>query len=576
MQEEGARASRPLLLTLGLLLLASLVVRIVALKIWGIGAVDAGYVRLAENLVKGRGYVGIMGPGLDLNTPPFLPLLISGASFLTGGCEQGLRFASVLFGAFLPLPVFGIALQIFGRRTALIAAAFAILHPLLVNLSIAQLPEGIYATLLLSAVYLVLRALNRPSIAAWLWVGVGFGLAYLDRPEAFAPLLIAAFFALTATAGSLSIRCKRTAVALLAFAALALPEVMFIYKATGKVRLDAKSALVFALSSRVLAAQAHSSQDRRSLTELEDEPSSQPNIENWQPWQEKWASAAIDASLKPTGVFMRPAADVIRESHITLTELFRIVGAGMRRNTPMFLEQLSSKWFGAPFLTALAVLGAFRRPWPRPLASRRLFVLLVPLTSVVATFSALWTYPRFYFVLVPFLLIWAANGLVEIGLWVRASSAFVQWRWLNRRLFQYVVPGLIGLITVVYPVRAVRALYEFSQSSSIQIEKEVGLWIGQQQDRPVTIMDQILPLAFYAVAQLQPAPYCNSDAALRFLDAAKVDYVILRRGEVYTKYYEDWLAHGIPDPRAQLVFVSSSAPTDQIFVYRWHRADAQL
>src|SRR5260370_10515706 len=261
-QAQTLRSSRGLSLTLGVLLLASFAARLVESRIYGREAIEgdgAGEVRIAENLRKGIGYISIMGlgPGLDLNTPPLFPFLISGASFVTRNYEQAGRLVSFVFGVLLPLPVFGVASLLFGRRTALIAAAMAILHPLLINLSLAIFPEGIYATLLLSAVYLVLRALNRPSIRAWLWVGAAFCFAYLARPEAVAPLLIAALFALTAPAGPLSMRRKRAVVALLAFAVLALPEVIFIYKATGKVRLDAKSALVFILRTRGLAAQPH-------------------------------------------------------------------------------------------------------------------------------------------------------------------------------------------------------------------------------------------------------------------------------------------------------------------------------
>jgi 4-amino-4-deoxy-L-arabinose transferase-like glycosyltransferase len=567
-------------LILGLIVVASFAVRIAALRFWGTGAIEddgAEYARIAQNLRNGVGYVGIATPGLELNFPPLVPFLISGASIVTGRYEQAGRLVSLVLGALLPLPVFGIALRLFNRRTAFVAAALTILHPLLVNLSFAILSEGPYATLLLSAVYLVLCALDRPSIGAWLLVGGGFGLAYLVRPEAVAPLVIAAFFALTATQGKLAIRCKRAISALALFAVLALPEMILIYRETGRVRLDGKSAIVFALSSRVLAAQSNREAGRLSLDAQQDEPSSLPNLESWQPWQEKWAGHAIDTNLRGTGVWMRPNAEVIRETHITLKDLLRIVRKAMRQNIPAFLQQLSSRWLGAPFLPALALLGALRRPWRRPLASYRLFVLLVPATSVVATFSVIWIYPRFYFVLVPFLLIWAANGLVEIGLWVRASSAAVGWGWLRPGVSQYIIPGLIGLAAVIYPLKEVRTLYEFAQSSpSSEIEKEVGLWIGKQQNHPVKIMDVTVPLSFHAGAQFVSFPYCSAELALRFLDAAKGDYVVLRRGVKFTQYYEDWLTNGIPDPRAELVFVTSGANAGQFVVYRWHRADGHL
>jgi hypothetical protein len=102
------------------------------------------------------------------------------------------------------------------------------------------------------------------------------------------------------------------------------------------------------------------------------------------------------------------------------------------------------------------------------------------------------------------------------------------------------------------------------------------LWIGKQQNHPVKIMDVTVPLSFHAGAQFVSFPYCSAELALRFLDAAKGDYVVLRRGVKFTQYYEDWLTNGIPDPRAELVFVTSGANAGQFVVYRWHRADGHL
>jgi hypothetical protein len=64
--------------------------------------------------------------------------------------------------------------------------------------------------------------------------------------------------------------------------------------------------------------------------------------------------------------------------------------------------------------------------------------------------------------------------------------------------------------------------------------------------------------------------------ALRFLDAAKVDYVILRRGEEYTQYYKDWLTNGIPDRRAELVYGTPGPEGDDIMVVRWKRDGSHI
>jgi 4-amino-4-deoxy-L-arabinose transferase-like glycosyltransferase len=564
----ASTAWRHRFLVLGLVVVASFALRVGALKFWGTGAIEsegAEYARIAENLRKGVGYVGIATPGPELLFPPLLPLLISGASLATGSYVRAGRLVSLVLGTLLPLPVFGIASRLFSRRVGLIAAALTILHPLLVNLSFTVLSEGPYATLLLSAVYVVLLALERPSLKMWALVGGVFGVAYLLRQEAVVPLMIAVLFALTATEGKFAARCKRAVAALTIFTFLALPEVVFIYRSTGKVRLEGKSAIFYALGTRILAREAVLRKDHLS-----------PDVQYAE--AKDWTDFAINADLEATGIWMRSNAEVIQKTRMTLKDATHLVQNAGRRSIPTFVQYLSARWFSAPFLTALVLLGAMRRPWRRPQITSRLFVALVPVSAILATLSALWSTPRFYFVLLPFLLIWAGNGLFEVGLWIKTSSAAAGWSWLSPQVSEYVIPSFIGLLAVVaYPLNGVRDLYDFAQGSpSSQVVKEAGLWVGRQQDRPVKIMDLSTPLALHADAQYVHFPYCSGDLALRFLDSAKVDYVVLRRNERFSQYYADWFARGIPDPRAQLVYASSGVNAGDIVVFRWHRADSKV
>jgi hypothetical protein len=205
-----------------------------------------------------------------------------------------------------------------------------------------------------------------------------------------------------------------------------------------------------------------------------------------------------------------------------------LFGKGVGRNVPVMFQRLSSDWLGAPLLPALALLGALRRPWRGLQASSRLFVMLVAAVPVVANTIALQPgLPRYSFVFVPLLSIWAANGLFAVGLWARASSAAAGWILLARPIVsQYIVPGLIGLAMIISPAKGVRRLYKFSESAlPSRVEKEVGLWIRRQQNVRARIMDTQMPLAYHAGAQFSHFPYCTGELALRYLDAAQVDYI---------------------------------------------------
>ena len=578
-QGQGNRASerqpRNTGLWLILLVLASLAVRLAAWAHWPATAIEsegAEYARLAENLRNGIGFVGLVTPGAQLNFNPLFPLLIAAVSYVTHNYELAGRLVALIMGALLPLPVFGIASRLFNRRVGFIAAALALLHPLLVHLSFTVFSEGPYATLLLSAVYLVVRALREPSLKWWSLAGAGFGLSYLVRAEASAVFAIALLFAVTATGGSLGLRSKQAAAALLVFVALALPEVIFIYRSTGKLHLEGKSTIFFYTGKRILAAETRPGLDYESPGGQHEVPSPAPNVESGQSWQDKWAFYGIDSHLKGMGFPMRLHAEVIRETHITLKDQFRLLLRGVRQNAPVLFQRLSSDWLGAPLLPALALLGAVRRPWRGPQTSSRLFVLLVASAPVMATFFALWNEQRYSFLLVPLLCVWAANGLVAVGLWAKASSAAAGWRVFSRPVIaQGIVPGLIGLAMVISPIKGVGRVYVFADDASSPINKELGVWIGRQQTFPVRIMDLSIPLAYHAGAQFAYFPYTTGELALRYLDAVQVDYVVFRRGEKFTHYYEEWLAHGIPDPRAELVDVSSVPGAEKFAIYRWHR-----
>jgi len=466
---------RRLWVLLTLMVAASFAVRVAAWAYWQTGAIEsegAEYARIAENLRNGIGYVGLVTPGSELLFSPLFPLLIAGTSFITHNYELAGRLVALIMGAPLPLPVFGIASRLFNWRVGLIAAMLTLLHPVLVHLSFTVFSEGPYTTLLLCAVYLVVRALNDSSTRLWLLVGGAFGLSYLLRAEASAVFAIAVLFALVATEGNRTVRFKRAMAAVAVFVVLALPEVILIYRSTGKVRLEGKSTIFSYTGRRILAAEMNPGVDYESPGGQHEVPSPAPNVGSGQSWEDKWAFYGIDSHLKGMGFPLRPHAEVIRETQVTLKDVFRLFEKGVRQNAPELFRRLSSDWLGAPLLPALALLGALRRPWRGSQTSSRLFVLLVGAAPVLATFFALWNEERYYFVLVPLLCIWAANGLFEVGLWTKASSDAAGWRVLGRPMVSHwLVPGLIGLVMVASPVRAVRRVYVFVDSAPGQGSK---------------------------------------------------------------------------------------------------------
>jgi 4-amino-4-deoxy-L-arabinose transferase-like glycosyltransferase len=558
-----------------------LAIRIAAWMYFGTGTIEsegAEYAKIAENFRNGVGFVGLVVPGPQIHFPPLYSLLIAGASFFTADYESAGRLVSLILGALLPLPVFGIALRLFNKTAAIIAGALSLLHPLTIYLSFMVLSEGSYATLLLFAVYLVIRALDESSNRLWPLIGAAFGVCYLLRVEALGAFAISLLFALFLK-GSYLDKGKRIVGAVVVLLLFALPVSIFIYRSTGRLMLEAKSTTITYFDSRILAAEKKPEVDFVSAGGLHDVPSPAHFVEGaTYPWEVMWASYSINPDLQEVGSGMRPWAEVVREEKINSRDVFPLLLTGVRKAIPQLFKQLSSLWLGAPLLPALALFGAFRRPWRGPQALSRAYFMLVTFAPVAATLFIFWgDNARYYFIFVPILSIWAANGLLGIRLWANASTSAAGWETLNRKpVYQWILPAFLALVTVTAPIKAVISNYEFSMSApATRIDKEVGLWLGSQQRNPIRVMDLSLPLSFHADAQRHVYfPYTSGELALRYLDAAKVDYIVLRHGERYTKYYEEWMEKGIPSPRAELLRPSVSG-AEKFVVYRWHHIHAE-
>ncbi len=567
-----------------LLVVASLAVRLAGWAYWGSGTIEsegAEYAKIAENLRMGVGYVGFVVPGPQVNFPPLFPWLIAGTSLFTGDYELAGRLVTLVLGALLPLPVYGVASRLFNRRVGFIAAMLVLLHPLLVHLSYMVYAEGPYPTLLLTAIYLIVRALEDSSNKWWMWAGGALALCYLLRAEALAALAIAVLFALAATTGNLAARFKSAGSMVAVFLLLALPQVIFLFQATGKVMLEGKSTVLFSYTGgRILAAKDHPGVPYVSAGGRRDVPSPAPGTGDgggYASWEEAWAFYAIGSDLKPTGTSMRPFAEVARETKTKLDDSVRLVFQGVRQSAPNLPHVFSSAWLGAPFLPAIALLGMFRRPWRGPRAKPRLFLMLITVAPAIATFFVLWADARYFFVFVPLLSIWAANGLYEIGRWTKASCTAAGWNALAHPMVsEGIVPALLGIVLIVSPFKAVATQWDFTDSGPAnRVDREVGLWLKRQQAAPIRIMDLSLPLSYHAGAQMHYYfPYASEESTLGYLASLNVDYIVLREGFKFTHYYEEWLAHGIPDRRAELLRPPAIPGAERFRIYHWHRDDS--
>jgi 4-amino-4-deoxy-L-arabinose transferase-like glycosyltransferase len=239
------------------------------------------------NLFEGRGYVGMLNNGTQLNFPPLYPISIAVVSLVTGDAEIAARAINVVLAALLVIPMFSIAEQVYGWRAAVAVAALVVLHPVLIAAGASTYAEGPYLTLTAFATMYLVRWMEHRRVVQAIAAGTFLGLAYLVRPEAF---LTVGMFVAGGLMMALVRRERRTALIatlslIAAFAVVAAPNVVFLTATTGQFRLQAKGTLSYYWGERM----------NRGMSYME-------------------SALGIGPELQEVGVFMRPNLEVMQST----------------------------------------------------------------------------------------------------------------------------------------------------------------------------------------------------------------------------------------------------------------------
>ena len=511
----------------------------------------AEYARIGMNVLEGRGYIGMLNNGTQLNFPPLYPLSIALLSLITGNAEIAARTINVVLGALLVIPMFRMAEQIYGWREALAVAALIVLHPVLIAAGASTYAEGPYLTLTAFATMYVLRWVEQRRLVHAITAGVFFGLGYLVRPEAF---LAVGMFAAAGLIMAVVTRERRTPlIATLglvgAFAVLAAPNVAFLTSTTGQFRLQAKGTLGYYWGERM----------NRGMSYME-------------------SALGIGPQLQEEGVFMRPNLEVMKSTKYSASQYLSFIIRAARRNLLPIARTLTAQAdVGSPWLFLLVAMGLFRTAWDR----RRLVLegnlLAVAALSVAVLLAIQELWFRYYLVAIGFLLLWAGKGATELASWGR--DTFV--RVTGSARFAAGVGAICAAIAMVLVLataaRALPSNVQFAESHNRE-RRQAGLWLAQQQPSPTWVMDVGVQVGYYANAHVAYLPFAEEGTALRYIDKRKPDYIVLLGAEPGgLPYTAKWFKDGIPDSRAVLVYDEGTATSydtgtslmERIKIYRW-------
>ncbi|MBV8901742.1 MAG: glycosyltransferase family 39 protein [Verrucomicrobia bacterium] len=510
------------------------------------------YLRVAENLLAGKGYVGLRENGLQLLYPPLFPGAIALATALVGNAESAARLIDLLAGTALVIPIYLIARRLGGERVALLSAFLAAVHPYLVALSTSIFSENLYLLFLLAGVYGVIGA---RSDARYAWcsaalAGACFGLAYLARPEGLVFAGVGAIALSLVKSGRPILRLRLAVILAGCTAVIALPYMAWLTASTGQLLLESKSADNYAAKKQILA--------HVPLGEI---------------------FFGINDDLSPKGASMESNAEEIRQWHQDSYHAVRFAIETAPQSIWDVVRWLVFKRvLGGPVLVVCAITGLIcgirrREPWfihgaLLALAGGALLALLfVPTQRVFQD--------RYLVSFLPPMLIWSAGGIAIMSAWIGEKAVARGWvaaAGRTRRRVEVAASVLPAALLILLPLSTLRGTSEFGQGwGDSHVAKQVGLWLkGHLSGQHARVMDLTPTVAYYSGSTMACFPWTTPDKALAYIESKKIDYLVLpSRADETIPYLASWIKDGIPDKRATAIHRAQDRGGGEIVVYRW-------
>ena len=509
----------------------------------------ADYARQGENLLHGKGFRGIMGHQ-ELLDPPGYAILIAGMTFLVRNSETATKVISLLFGVGLIVPLYFLCLRVYGRKTALFAAGLVAVHPIFVGLSSTAYSETVYIPLVMLGIFFGLVATESNKIFESGMAGICFACAYLTRQEAIAFLAITGFWILFH--GFLRRAARPAGLAfsamILAFALLASPYVIYLSVQTGHFRIEAKNGINYLIAKRQMEGIPH-----------------------------RVAAFGIDDNLNVQGPILDPNKFIDQTPSMGFLNLLRYARSTAFENARLYFNGLLSNQFGSPFLLFLAFLGLFQKPWDVSRLLREAFLVGMFSYVIVMLLLAHMYQTRYCFIVLPFLTIWAANGLAALVDWGTGTAATLVRGRLSPKLVGATMAALAVACVVIVSARAIQSVSEFAWSEPAYLPVKIaGLWLRNYQPGPKSVMADACALPYYAGGTQIVFPVAEAALVLRYIEHKNPDFIVMYTHErSASRSIASWFDEGIPDPRAQLIYDNGLKGELAIRIYKWSKTHAE-
>ena len=437
----------------------------------------------------------------------------------------------------------------YGIRVAYLSAALVAFHPLLIALSGSIYNEDVYITLLLASIFFGMRSLESRRNKDYVLLGLCLSLAYLSCPEAFAYVW---FFVLAAWISVLVARTpiRRAAVgsALIVgtFLLVASPYLRFLYVHTGGVRWEGKWNLNYSIDYRM-----------------------------------RWGMNLTEAAygLGPDATVAGPQMDPFRFAAYTpyphsFAEKVKTLWAIAKLNGPVETRVVHDWALGGLLMLALALLGLFRKSWSRRRLFHEAIMICVVISIVFLAMTNCEVSLRHVLSLAALGSVWAAKGIEEFSKWSISFVCALKVGFLPpaKTVGRIIEVGLVLAIFAV-ALEGTRGNFLFSiEQSRYAYVKQACLWLKEFSPGPKRIACVGVIPTYYAEGTLISLPYADTAQALQYVDSMNVDFIVLDSHWVgHFPELSDWMKHGIPDNRAQLIHAAGIDADNRIAIYRWEK-----
>ncbi|MEP6925974.1 MAG: glycosyltransferase family 39 protein [Pyrinomonadaceae bacterium] len=364
------------------------------------------YLIMGRKLITGD-FVG----GIGCYWAPFYPLMVGISSLIFNDLEFAGRFVSVVAGTLIVVPTYILIRNFYGKLAASLGAFLIVIQPNLIWNSTSLMTESLYTLIFTTGLLVGWYALCSNKTQTFFFTGLLFGAAYLTKPEAIG--FIGLFFVITIIAKlfqsrlafyKVSVNCL---LLIIGFLILSLPYVAYLNQKTGHWTISQK--VMNNLPSAGLSTPLLKLKNDGQTTTLD------------QLFGETYESISQSTTVLPAPLTL-PMPAVVTESALPspsrpspqsfAARVFDILKKELKEMVPQIFPYL---------FIFLAIIGLFRQPWTKLRTAKEIYLTLF-LSATLIGYSLTYAEERYLLAVVPILLCWASNGIIEFEKWLIDSA----------------------------------------------------------------------------------------------------------------------------------------------------------